>query len=73
MTQTGLQLPNGVKPDAPLTIAYVDDSDPQRYAISRMLSAAGFYVKQAATGQQGLDLARELPEALSLFTRHRRA
>jgi PAS domain S-box-containing protein len=66
MTQTGLQLPNGVKPDAPLTIAYVDDSDPQRYAISRMLSAAGFYVKQAATGQQGLDLARELPDLMLL-------
>lgn len=66
MTQTGLQLPRDVKPDAPLTIAYVDDSDPQRYAISRMLSAAGFYVKQAATGQQGLDLARELPDLMLL-------
>ncbi len=66
MTQTGLQLPHGSKPDAPLTIAYVDDSDPQRYAISRMLLAAGFHVKQGATGQQGLDLARELPDLMLL-------
>ena len=67
MTQTGIQLSrDGTKTDAPLTIAYVDDSDPQRYAISRMLSAAGFHVKQAATGQQGLELARELPDLMLL-------
>jgi PAS domain S-box-containing protein len=67
MTQTGLQLSrDSAKPETPLTIAYVDDSDPQRYAISRMLTAAGFYVKQAATGQQGLDLARELPDLMLL-------
>ena len=67
MTQTGLQLSRDeAKTEAPLTIAYVDDSDPQRYAISRMLSAAGFHVKQAATGQQGLDLARELPDLMLL-------
>jgi CheY-like chemotaxis protein len=55
MTQTGLHLSrDDAKTDAPLPIAYVDDSDPQRYAISRMLSAASFHVKQAATGQQGL-------------------
>lgn len=67
MTQTGLKLSkDDAKPETPLTIAYVDDSDPQRYAISRMLSAAGFHVKQAATGQQGLDLARELPDVMLL-------
>ena len=67
MTQTGLQLSrDDAKPESPLTIAYVDDSDPQRYAISRMLSAAGFHVKQAATGQQGLDLAREMPDLMLL-------
>lgn len=66
MTQTGLQLSRDAQPDAPLTIAYVDDSDPQRYAISRMLSAAGFHVKQAATGRQGLELARELPDLMLL-------
>ena len=67
MTQTGLKLSkDDAKPETPLTIAYVDDSDPQRYAIARMLSAAGFHVKQAATGQQGLDLARELPDVMLL-------
>jgi PAS domain S-box-containing protein len=67
MTQTGSKLSrDDAKTEAPLTIAYVDDSDPQRYAISRMLSAAGFHVKQAATGQQGLDLARELPDLMLL-------
>ena len=55
MTQIDLQpTPAEMRSETPLTIAYVDDSDPQRYAISRMLSAAGFYVKQAATGMQGL-------------------
>lgn len=66
MTQTGLQLSRDAKPETPLTIAYVDDSDPQRYAVSRMLSAAGFYVKQAATGHQGLELAREMPDLMLL-------
>ncbi|ABF40813.1 PAS/PAC sensor hybrid histidine kinase [Candidatus Koribacter versatilis Ellin345] len=68
MTQAGIQRSRDDVPktDAPLTIAYVDDSDPQRYAISRMLSAAGFHVKQAATGQQGLDLAQELPDLMLL-------
>ena len=67
MTQTELQIPrDAAKLEAALTIAYVDDSDPQRYAISRMLSAAGFHVKQAATGEQGLMLARELPDLMML-------
>src|SRR5581483_4504333 len=67
MTQPGLQLlKHEAKASAPLTIVYVDDSDPQRYAISRMLSAAGFHVKQGATGQQGLDLAREMPDLILL-------
>ena len=67
MTLTELQVPReDAKAEAPLTIAYVDDSDAQRYAISRMLSAAGFQVKQAATGEQGLQLARELPDVMLL-------
>ncbi len=49
-----------------LTILYVDDTGSQRYAISRMLASAGFTVVQAATGRQGLELAKGRPDLILL-------
>lgn len=46
--------------DSPLTVLYVDDTESQRYAISRMLSSSGYKVLQGATGEEGLRLAGEL-------------
>lgn len=47
-------------------ILNVDDTDAQRYAISRVLRHAGFEVLEARTGQQALDLLEKLPDLVIL-------
>lgn len=49
-----------------LTILHVDDTDAQRYAISRVLRHAGFAVLEARTGQQALDIVKQLPDLVIL-------
>jgi PAS domain S-box-containing protein len=43
-----------------LRVLYVDDTESQRYAISRMLTSSGYTVSQGATGAEGIHLAREV-------------
>lgn len=47
-------------------ILHVDDTDAQRYALSRVLRHAGFDVLEARTGRQALDLAAQLPDLVIL-------
>ena len=47
-------------------ILNVDDAEAQRYAVARTLEGAGFTVWQAATGQEGLDKAAQLPDLVIL-------
>src|ERR1700689_410683 len=49
-----------------LTILHVDDTEAQRYAISRVLRHAGFEVLEARTGQQALDMVTRLPDLVIL-------
>ncbi|HEY9812998.1 MAG TPA: response regulator, partial [Candidatus Sericytochromatia bacterium] len=49
-----------------ITILNVDDSTVGRYAITRTLQQAGFAVKEAATGQEALRLAAQLPDLIIL-------
>src|SRR5579862_532221 len=49
-----------------LTILHVDDTEAQRYAISRVLRHAGFEVLEARTGQQALDVVKRLPDLVIL-------
>ena len=37
-------------------ILYADDTEAQRYAVSRVLRNAGFRVLEARTGQQALEM-----------------
>ncbi len=55
-------------PDQPklLKILHVDDTDAQRYALSRVLRHAGFEVLEARTGRQALDLAAQIPDLVIL-------
>ena len=48
------------------TILHVDDNEPQRYAVSRMLRRAGFKVLEAASGTEALEKAKELPDLVLL-------
>lgn len=48
-------------------ILNIDDHEPGRYARSQVLRAAGLHVIEAATGQQGLDLARSRVPALVIL------
>jgi len=48
------------------TILHVDDTDAQRYAISRVLRHAGFEVLEARTGQQALDIVERMPDLVIL-------
>ena len=48
------------------TILHVDDTDAQRYAISRVLRHAGFEVLEARTGRQALDIVEQLPDLVIL-------
>ena len=49
-----------------LKILHVDDTDAQRYALSRVLRHAGFEVLEARTGRQALDLATQIPDLVIL-------
>ena len=48
------------------TILHVDDTDAQRYAISRMLLHAGFEVLEARTGREALEMVGDLPDLVIL-------
>jgi PAS domain S-box-containing protein len=48
------------------TILHVDDTDAQRYAISRVLRHAGFEVLEARTGRQALEIVERLPDLVIL-------
>ncbi len=48
------------------TILHVDDTDAQRYAISRVLRHAGFEVLEARTGRQALECVARLPDLVIL-------
>jgi PAS domain S-box-containing protein len=47
-------------------ILYADDTEAQRYALSRVLRSAGFYVLEAGTGQQALDMCAQRPDLIVL-------
>ncbi|RPH34727.1 PAS domain S-box protein, partial [bacterium] len=47
-------------------IAVVDDTESNRYTVAHYLKRAGFEVWEAATGRQGLDLARMRPDLIVL-------
>ena len=47
-------------------ILIVDDDESHRYTTRLMLEHAGFHVKEAATGQEGLRLAEEHPDVIIL-------
>lgn len=47
-------------PDRPqVIILHIDDNEANRYVVTRMLQNAGFDVKQAATGETGVQIALE--------------
>ena len=48
------------------TILHVDDTDAQRYAISRVLRHAGFEVLEARTGHEALEIVEQLPDLVIL-------
>jgi PAS domain S-box-containing protein len=48
------------------TILHVDDTDAQRYAISRVLRHAGFEVQEARTGHEALEYVERLPDLVIL-------
>jgi PAS domain S-box-containing protein len=47
-------------------VLFVDDTDAQRYALSRVLRGAGFDVIEAATGRQALQLVQAGPDLVVL-------
>ncbi len=51
---------------SPSTILYVDDTEAQRYAISRVLRRSGFEVLEASTGRQALDTLSASPDLIVL-------
>lgn len=55
-----------VEPHRPSTILYVDDTEAQRYAISRVLRRAGFEVAEASTGSQALTMTALGPDLVVL-------
>lgn len=48
------------------TILYVDDTEAQRYAVSRVLRRAGFEVLEASTGRQALEMTAVGPDMVLL-------
>lgn len=48
------------------TILYVDDTEAQRYAVSRVLRRAGFEVLEASTGHQALEMTAIGPDMVVL-------
>jgi len=54
----------------PVTILHVDDNAANRYVVMRMLGKAGFEVKEAATGEAGLQsVAEQAPDLIILDVR----
>lgn len=47
-------------------ILLVDDRGENRYVLSRILQNAGFSIQQCATGTQGLEIVRTLPDVVIL-------
>lgn len=54
-------------PDAPDTLLVIDDNEGNRYAVARLLKAAGYSVLEAATGRAGLQLVFEQRPELVLL------
>ncbi|MBD1831238.1 response regulator [Cyanobacteria bacterium FACHB-472] len=52
--------------DSLVTILHVDDNETNRYVVSRMLKQAGFQVKEAATGEAGLQMVAQQPDLIIL-------
>ncbi|HEY3928100.1 MAG TPA: ATP-binding protein [Candidatus Koribacter sp.] len=50
----------------PATILLVDDTDAQRYALSRLLRGGGYNVVEAASGEEALDRVGQLPDLVLL-------
>lgn len=48
------------------TILYADDTEAQRYAVSRVLRSVGFRVLEARTGQQALEMSAVNPDLVVL-------
>lgn len=49
------------------TILHIDDDEANRYAVRRILEKSGFYIIEASTGHEGIDLARRaLPDLIIL-------
>ncbi|HZQ96658.1 MAG TPA: response regulator [Candidatus Sulfotelmatobacter sp.] len=48
------------------TILYVDDTEAQRYAVSRVLRRAGFQVLEAVSGRQALEMSAQGPDIIVL-------
>ncbi|HYC32921.1 MAG TPA: response regulator [Gemmatimonadales bacterium] len=51
------------------TILVVDDTEAERYYVSRVLRKAGFEVREGATGTDALKLAQEQPDLITLDVR----
>lgn len=56
--------------DPLVTILHIDDNEANRYVVARMLTNAGFAVKEAATGSEGLQaIAQSRPDLVILDVR----
>jgi two-component system cell cycle sensor histidine kinase/response regulator CckA len=53
-------------PNRAATILNVDDNDANRFAVSHVLAASGYEVREAATGREALRLAAESPDLILL-------
>ena len=58
-----------MSPDAAATILHVDDDADNRLSLGWVLGAAGFRVREAATGTDALRLARQRPDLVLLDVR----
>lgn len=54
---------------AQFSVLVVDDNDANRYVTSHALTRAGFKIIEAATGKEGLELAKQLPTVIILDVR----
>ncbi|MCC2668351.1 MAG: hybrid sensor histidine kinase/response regulator [Armatimonadetes bacterium] len=57
------------QPDCRGTILHVDDNETNRYAVARVLTAAGYAVVEAETGEAGLRMLARHPDLLILDVR----
>jgi PAS domain S-box-containing protein len=53
-------------PEGPSRVLVVDDNPAKRYAVARLLRAAGFLVSEAGSGQEALERAEDGPDAVVL-------